>query len=78
MRTSVVKTTRNDDNFTFFHLINQTVFSVNSAGPATGKLKPEWFWLAGSIKRSAASFLKKRENAVSEFFVCLQPVAKIV
>jgi hypothetical protein len=40
-------------------LIYQTVLTVNSAGPATGKLKPEWFWLAGSIKRSAAGFFEK-------------------
>lgn len=61
---SVVIATSYDDYFIFFHLIYQTVFTVNSAGPATGKLKPEWFWLASSLKRSTANFFKKRENTV--------------
>jgi hypothetical protein len=64
MKVSVVIATGNDNNFVFFHLVYQAVFTVNSAGPATGKLEPKWFWLAGSIKRSAASLFKKSKYSV--------------
>ena len=71
-------TTSNDYDFIFFHLIYQPVLTVNSARPATGKLKSEWFGLAGSLKWSAASFFEQGENAVGKFFVRLQPITKVV
>jgi len=46
-------------NLAFFHLVDKTVFPVNSARPATGKLKSKWLWLAGPLKRSAPDFFKK-------------------
>jgi hypothetical protein len=57
---SVVITTGDDYNLTFFNLINKTMFTVNPAGPATGELKTEGFWFSSSIKGGSPDFFNKR------------------
>ena len=35
-----MKTTRNNYNFSFFNLVHEAMFTVNSSGPATYELEP--------------------------------------
>jgi len=44
----------------FFHLVDKPMFSVNTARPATGKLKTEGFRFSCALKRGSPNFFKKR------------------
>jgi hypothetical protein len=57
---SVVIATRDNYYLTFFHLVYKAMFTVDSAGPATGNLKTEGFRFACSLKRGSPNFFKKR------------------
>jgi hypothetical protein len=61
-------------NFCLFNLVDKTVFTVLSAGPATGKLEAERFRLAGPLKRSSPDFFKKCKDSISLTFIRFKPI----
>jgi len=52
--------TGNNYYLCIFHLVDKPVFSVNTARPATGKLKTEGFRFSCALKRGSPNFFKKR------------------
>jgi hypothetical protein len=52
--------TGNNYNLIFFHLVDEPMFPVDSAGPATGKLKTEGFGFSGPRKRCSPNLFQKR------------------
>jgi hypothetical protein len=57
---SVMISTGDNYNLCLFHLIDKPMLSVNTARPATGKLKTEGFRFSCALKRGSPNFLKKR------------------
>jgi hypothetical protein len=57
---SVMIATGDNHNLCFFHLVDKAMLSVNTARPATGKLKAEGFRFSCSLKRCSPNPFKKR------------------
>jgi len=51
--------TGNNHNLCFLHLVDKPMFPVNTARPATGKLKTEGFRFPCALKRGSTNFFKK-------------------
>jgi hypothetical protein len=62
IRFSAVVTACEDADFIFFDLLDQPVFLVDAAGPASGKLVLERFGLAGAGERVTLDSLVRRRR----------------
>lgn len=70
--------TGQDTDLVFLDLIDQSVFLVDSTGPAAGKLMPERLRLAGSFKRGALHLFEQLDNAEGDLTVLLYPPAQVL
>lgn len=66
-----------NSDFIFFHLINQTVFAVDPAGPAAGKFVFEGFGFAGSDEWIPLNLPDHFQDAQGFLAVLFDPPCKI-
>ena len=43
-------TARNDDDFFSVYFVDETVCAIDASGPASSKIKLQWFWFAYPFK----------------------------
>ena len=63
--------TGDNHNLCFFHLVDKPMLPVNTARPATGKLKTKGFRFPCTLKRGSPNFFKKRQDPFCLAFISL-------
>ena len=69
---------REDSDFVFDDLVNESMFVVDSLGPATGQFVFEWFGLADPAERVRLRFDDQTDDAQCLLAILLDPPRQVL
>ena len=70
--------TSDNDNLSFFYLVDKPMLPVNPTRPAASKLKTEGFRFSCALKRGSPDLFKERQVPFGLTFISFEPIAQVV